>query len=399
VSKGIGPRLNDLVVAFMTAQHRIDPYFRDRFDRLFQRPSADAVQWCLRRLHSNPERSLCEEVPIDGEEEIAIAIAAQMAQFTRREYQGRTAERAGNTKTYGVVHAEFQVLDHLDSRLRQGVFAQPRRYPAWIRFGGPGPLSPPDVADHGILSIGIKLMDVDGPKLLDDEQSTQDFLGISAPTFTTPNVVENLKLQRQIFAGTPAFYFLNPFDSHYLDALMQGLYARMNPNPLEARYWSCVPFLLGAGQAMKYAVRPRAAGRTKVPWNPPDDWLRIAMQRTLRAGDATFDFLVQLQTDPRRMPIEDASIEWPESMSPFIPVATIRIPSQVFETPDRVRFARQLSFNPWHCIAEHRPLGNQNRARRHIYRALSTVRQTMNRESHVEPAGAGPARSGTDTGE
>src|SRR5262249_16774878 len=44
------------------------------------------------------------------------------------------------------------------------------------------------------LSIGIKLMGVPGPKLLEDEQFTQDFTGISAPTFTTPDVKENARL-------------------------------------------------------------------------------------------------------------------------------------------------------------------------------------------------------------
>ena len=136
---------------------------------------------------------------------------------------------------------------------------------------------------------------------------------------------------------------------------------------------------------MKYSVRPCSPARTRVPWNPPDDWLRQAMAGTLAARDAEFDFLVQLQTDPRRMPIEDASIEWPERLSPFVPVARIRIPRQEFDTPERTLFARQLSFNPWHAIPEHRPLGNQNRARRAIYLELSRLRQSMNHEPHVEP--------------
>ena len=270
------------------------------------------------------------------------------------------------------------------------MFTTPRRYPAWIRFGGPGPLSPPDVADNGILSIGIKLMDVPGAKLMDDEQWTQDFSGISAPTFTTPNVVENLKLQKRIGAGTPVFYFINPFDSHLLDAMMQGLYSRMNTSPLEVQYWSCVPYLLGEGQAMKYAVRPRSAETTTVPWNPPDNWLRQSMRQTLEQREVVLDFLVQRQTDVRRMPIEDASIEWPERLSPFVPVATIRIPAQRFDSPEQLAFARKLSFNPWHAIADHRPLGNQNRARLVIYRELSRARQSMNREPHVEPTGAEP---------
>jgi len=273
----------------------------------------------------------------------------------------------------------------LPANLRKGIFASSRRFPAWVRFGGPGPLSPPDVKDAGILSIGIKLMGVPGAKLLPDETGTQDFSGISSPTFTTPNVVENVKLQRAIGAGTPVFYFINPFDSHYLDMAMQGLFARMNTNPLEVPYWSCVPYLLGPGQAMKYSVRPRSNAKTRIPWNPPDNWLREALTATLARQDVEMDFLVQVQTDPKRMPIEDASIEWPESLSPFIPVARITIPRQAVDTPERTLLARQLSFNPWHAIEDHRPLGNQNRARRTIYFELSRLRQSMNHEAHVEP--------------
>jgi hypothetical protein len=200
--------------------------------------------------------------------------------------------------------------------------------------------------------------------------------------------VENVKLQAQIYKRTPVFYFLNPFDSHYLDMIMQGLYARMNPSPLEARYWSCVPFLLGEGQAMKYSVRPCDKQKTKVPWNPPDDWLRQSMAARLSRTDVELDFSIQLQTDPRRMPIEDASIEWPEVVSPFVSVTRITIPRQQFDTPKQFTFARQLSFNPWHAIVEHRPLGNQNRARREIYLALSRLRQSINHEPHIEPDGS-----------
>ena len=385
MSRSLGQSVNNAILSLIALEHRVDPYFRDGFDQLFQRPLADVIQFLLRHTHRNPETKLCQELPAEGEEECIRAIIDAMSAFTKQQYTGRIAERAGNTKTYGVVSAEFEVLPNLPARFGQGVFAQPRRFPAWVRFAGPGPLSPPDVKDAGILSIGIKLMDVPGAKLLPDETGTQDFSGISCPTFTTPNVVENVKLQKQIGAGTPVFYFLNPFDSHYLDMAMQGVFSRMNTSPLEARYWSCVPYLLGEGQAMKYAVRPRLNTRTRIPWNPPDNWLRESMAATLSRQDIGMDFLIQLQTDPQRMPVEDASIEWPEKLSPFQVVAKITIPKQIFDTPERTLFARELAINPWHCVAEHRPLGSQNRARQSIYSELSRYRQAMNREQHVEP--------------
>ena len=386
MSGALGPRINDAILGLVTLEHRIDPYFRDGFNRIFQQPLTNLVQFLLRLTHRNPETSLCQEIPIAGEEECTHAIVQLMSEFTKREYTGRIAQRAGNTKTYGVVSAEFEVLPDLPDGFRRGLFASAQSFPAWIRFAGPGPLSPPDVKDNGILSIGIKLMGVAGAKLIADETQTQDFTGISCPTFTTPNVVENVKLQRNIAAGTPVFYFLNPFDSHYLDMAMQGLYARMNTSPLEVAYWSCVPYLLGERQAVKYAVRPRSSARTKIPWNAPDDWLRQAMAATLSRQDVLMDFLIQVQTDPKRMPIEDASIAWPERLSPFLPVATIRIPSQTFDTAERTLFDRELAFNPWHTIAEHRPLGNQNRARLAIYKQLSQLRQSLNHEPHIEPS-------------
>lgn len=388
MSTKLGPLVNEAILALVTLEHRFDPYFRDTFNKLFQRPLAEVVQLLLRLLHRNDETSLCQEILIPGEGEITQKIKDHMARFTEREYRGRIAERAGNTKTYGVVRAEFRVREDIPPEFRKGVFTNPATFPAWIRFGGPGPLSPPDVADSGILSIGIKLMGVPGEKLLPDEKETQDFTGISCPTFTTPNIVENVKLQRQIYARTPVFYFINPFDSHYLDMMMQGLYARMNTSPLEVRYWSCVPFLLGEHQAIKFSVTPCSNSKTKVPWNPPDDWLRQSMANTLSHNQVELDFSLQLQTDPKRMPIEDASIEWLERMSPFVPVAKIIVPKQKFDSPEQTVFARKLSYNPWHAIAAHRPLGNQNRARREIYFELSKLRQSMNQEPHVEPNGS-----------
>jgi len=74
-------------------------------------------------------------------------------------------------------------------------------------------------------------------------------------------------------------------------------------------------------------------------------------------------------------------------MSPFVTVAKITVLQQEFRSEAQIKFARELSYNPWHCIAEHRPLGNQNRARYLLYSELSRLRQSMNNEPHIEPTG------------
>lgn len=381
-------RINDVLVALINAERRVDPYVRPTFDRLFRRRLASAVQWLIVARRTHDGARLGEETLRPDEAEITAAIVEAMSAFTHRTYDhALPAQRAGNTKTYGVVRADLEVSPDLPASLRHGLFAAPHRFPAWVRFAGPGPLAPPDLNDNGVLSIGVKVMGVPGPKLLADEQWTQDLTGISAPTFTTPTVAENVKLQRRIGDGTPILYFLHPADSHLLDGLMQGLYAKTQTNPLYEQYWSCSSYRLGDRQAIHYSIRPCRVVRTRMPRHPSDDYLREAMVATLAGTAVDFDVLVQRQTDARRMPIEDDGVEWPESLSPFVPVATLHVPAQRFDSYRQLAFAGNLSYNPWHTLEAHRPLGSQNRARRTIYLQLSQLRQSMSGTPHVEPTG------------
>jgi hypothetical protein len=259
-----------------------------------------------------------------------------------------------------------------------------------VRFSGPGPYVTPDIDDVGFMSISIKLMGVPGPKLMDEEKFTQDMFGVSTPTFVTPDVRANAQLQVESLKNAPIFYFLNFHRPHLLDFIMQGLWIKTQSSPFEAPYFSCVPYLLGEGQAMQYSVWPKTNQRTPVPrlpLRPPDDYLRDAMVAALDAGDVGLDFRIQQQTDPHLMPIENAAVLWPEKLSPRVSVATLRIPRQKFNSPAQLDFAKRLSYNPWHCVPEHRPLGNQSRARRRMYLELSTLRHTMNAVPHYEPTG------------
>ncbi len=106
-------------------------------------------------------------------------------------------ERGGNTKTHGIVRAEFIVHDNLPAELRHGIYSEPRTYRAWVRFSGPGPYITPDIDDVGFMSIGIKLMGVPGPKMMEEEKFTQDMFAVSTPTFVTPDVIANAQLQME----------------------------------------------------------------------------------------------------------------------------------------------------------------------------------------------------------
>jgi hypothetical protein len=372
------------------AERRVDPFFRPVFDAVFREPLSRLTTALINFRRKDEGLGLTEERIQPGEEahleEIITTFTAQMKGLWRP----GGVERGGNTKTHGIVRGEFVVRDDLPEKMRRGIFAEPRTYPAWVRFSGPGPYITPDIDDVGFMSMSIKLMGVPGPKLLDDEEHTQDLLGVSTPTFVTPDTRANARLQYWSLRNASVFYFLDPRDSHILDSVMQLLWTKTQRNPLEDQYFSCVPYLLGEGQAMQYSFRSRRTKRSRVPrlpLRPPDDYLRDAMVKTLAEEDVEFDILLQLQTDPHKMPIENNSVLWPTRLSPRVPAATLRIPKQVFDSPEQLAFARVLSYNPWHCIAEHRPLGNQGRARKRMYSELARLRQEMNDVEHYEPTG------------
>ena len=381
--------VNDVMVRLFWVARRIDPLIRPLIN-VAVRPWLQAlVQWNVRRRLPDDGLALAEERELPGEAAATASIIAAMTRFTETTYAHAHAERAGNTKTYGVARAELTVASGLPEHLRHGLFARPASYRAFVRFAGPGPTGPPDLHDNAIMSIGVKVLGVPGPKLLDEESTTQDLLGISAPTFTTPDVVQNVVLQQEIGNGTPLFYFLRPTHLHLSDLIMQGLYAVTAASPFQVSYDSCVPFLLGEGQAVRYLFVPRPVvppeRRVRVPLRPGPDYLREAMTATLAAREVVFDLLVQRQVDPVMMPVEHAGVVWSQRRSRPVRVATLRLLRQELDAVEQQRLADTLRFNPWHALPEHRPLGNQNRARRTIYATLADVRQRMNDTPHREP--------------
>ena len=379
--------LSDLFLWAWRLERRLEFLYRPWFDKRLRPPLFSAAQALQNARRAKSPLRLAEEQLLPGEEACTRQIIEELTKFTRENWLPGGAQRFGNTKTFGVLRGEFSVLPGLPAGLRRGLFAQPATYPAWVRFSGPGPYAPPDIEDLGQCSVGIKVMGVPGPKLMDDERFTQDLILVSPASFVTPNVIENAKLQRWVRAKAPLAYAINPGDSHLLHLFMQMLYSPMHANPLEVQYYSNVPFLLGAGQAVQYSLKPCLPGRTPIPARPAENYLRGAMVRTLAVGSWTFDFMVQVQTDPYLMPIEDATVKWPERLSPYVPVARLRLPAQRFDSDQQLAFADVLRYNPWHSLAEHKPLGNSNRARRQMYAELAWLRQAMNQVAHVEPTG------------
>jgi len=382
--------VSNTTMFLLQMERRIDPWLRPIFDATLRDPAARIVTALMNKKRKDEGLKIAEEKLLPNEEEYLSSVIESFTTQMRGLWKPGGFERGGNTKTQGIVRGEFIVHDNLPPQFRYGIYAKPQTFRCWVRFSGPGPYITPDIDDVGFMSISIKLMGVPGPKLMDEEKFTQDMFGVSPPTFVTPDTRANAQLQIESVKNASIFYFINFHRSHVLDLIMQSLWIKTQSSPFEAPYFSCVPYLLGEGQAMQYSVWPKSKKRTRVPrlpLRPPDDYLRNAMVAALTAGDVEFDVRLQLQTDPHLMPIENNAALWPEKLSPRVSVATLRLPRQQFDSAAQMAFAKRLSYNPWHCIAEHRPLGNQSRARRQMYWALSELRHTMNQVPRYEPTG------------
>lgn len=310
-----------------------------------------------------------------GEETIARDEAAVTAEFIaflkaateRRDPPGQR-RRFNQARATACVDAEFTVLDGLPAEHRVGLFAAPRTYQALIRFAN---ASSESDRERDIRGMTIRVSPVAGENLTPGT-TVQDLILNSHPVMVAADTKEFLELLRANEAGgvKRAMYFLS-----HPKAVRIGLAARANPTcHLDIPYWSTTPYGFGPGRAVKYIVRPTSPTASPKPAALTATYLKDALRARLGAGEASFDFLIQFQTDPRRTPIEDASVEWKEQDSPYHRVAKIRIPKQQVENAERAARCEQIAFNPWHCLAEHRPLGSMNRARREIYQALAAFR-------------------------
>jgi hypothetical protein len=128
-------------------ERRFDPFFRPAFDAVLRDPLARLTTALINLQRPDEGLKIAEERLLAGEEEIVDSIIASFQQQMRALWKPGGFERGGNTKTQGIVRAKFIAHEGLPQAPRHGIYAQPRSYPAWVRFSGPGPYITPDIAE------------------------------------------------------------------------------------------------------------------------------------------------------------------------------------------------------------------------------------------------------------
>ena len=165
---------------------------------------------------------------------------------------------------------------------------------------------------------------------------------------------------------------------------LKGMGGHPETNPLGETYFSQVPFLYGLHMA-KWQIAPvspelQALKDAPVDLDDKPDGLRDALNQHFAAHGGEWELRVQLCTDVEAMPIEDATVPWPEDRSPFVPVARITVPPQPAWSDARsAEMDDGLAFSPWHGLAAHRPLGSINRVRRAAYEGSAGARSPRGR--------------------
>ncbi|MHC0063670.1 catalase family protein [Nostoc sp. UIC 10890] len=302
-----------------------------------------------------------------------------------------------HSKSHGLLWGEFIIEPNLPEDLRVGLFKTPQTYPAWIRFSSGGSPqkrgkfhsdSQPDVR-----GIAIKVMNVEGQKVLDDEEKTQDFILNNYPIFLTKDVRDYADLSQ---AGSGQLSPERLEELGYAFAILQKIGSHKVGNPLLIQYWSMAPFkfgvseavaTLGASRIVKLSVKPQQPEQPLETLPESENYLRETLVKYLteEGREASFDFLIQFYVDDEKTPIEDHVKEWQEADSPFIKVATVRIPSQKFDFEERKRLDEGSLFSPWHTLLEHEPVGSVNLSRKRLYSELAKYRREEIAQRSREP--------------
>lgn len=329
-----------------------------------------------------------EDIPADeaaltqGIIEDAIRIVEQHRDNTR-------VLRDAHAKAHGCVKAQVTVLQNLVPELRHGVLAEPgKTWQAWMRLSN-GNAYPQFDSARDARGMAIKLLDVPGDKLLSSKATAanQDFVMFNHPVFFVRDVAE----YKQNFAAQASGQKIQAFfpswdprswEIRHLIIALKTL-APAPDSPVTATYNSIAPFKLGPHN-IKYRVVPDP--QSCPPYQLPEqntalpNFLRNALyqQLSLDRVPACFALQVQRQNADYYMPIEDTSVQWSEDISPFETVATVRVEPQDFDTREQNLACDNLSFNPWHALPEHRPIGGINRLRKAVYEAVSVYRHQRN---------------------
>ncbi|KAF9976517.1 hypothetical protein BGZ65_007805, partial [Modicella reniformis] len=238
--------------------------------------------------------------------------------------------------------------------------------------------------------FAMKVLGVPGPKLLESDKDamTQDFVMLNYPFFFANDSMKYMDAVAKNMSDSRLQKMTIPLTLGLKGTLIaKKVSTGRIANPFQVQYYSAVPYQLGVGEerlAVKYSLKPESDQRDPIPGQAEDNYLQQAIKSSLAQGEVRLKLLVQPKVTEEQ-DVENSMVAWEEDEAPFHEIATLSIPPQNVDSEEVKKLGERLSFNPWHSLAEHRPLGSINRTRKVVYERISRVRNQNNKVPREEP--------------
>jgi hypothetical protein len=303
-------------------------------------------------------------------------------QRARAEKSGKVS-RALHVKQHLGAVGELLVTAPEGSRF--GVFENPgQTWPLYVRFSNGSSSHQRDQLPD-VRGLALKLVGVPGNKIIAglEHEQTQDFLMIDTPAIPFRDPEEFMTFVRAAKDG-PARLLPRLFSGFGFTRTL-ALLKRLSQTSKVSSYathtfHSAAPIRFG-DTAAKLALFPLDS--SDAPATNGADALREDLARRLGAGPVRWALRAQGFVDDQSSPIEDTSQPW---VGPWVELATLTLPKQDVDSArgkEVSELVSRLSFDPWHAIEAHRPLGAIMRARAVAYRESVLARKAESEPKSV----------------
>lgn len=343
------------------------------------------------------------ESPPPDEQQLIDKIKASLRENNERAFDKyKHGIRDAHAKSHGILRGEMTALPNLPEHLRQGIFAAPKTYPVIARLSTTsGSLRSDQV--RGVRGLGLKVLEADGDRLIEDGETTQDFVFVTEPRFPFKDALEYSKKGMR---SAKALSRLPDIGMMGFSLILRGgqrvsrlfgrelpfelsLFAKPNTLTLGETFYTAAPIQYGKYVA-KLSVSPLSESVTALEGKTVGrghDAHTEAVVDFFKNNTAEYLVSAQLLTNTATMPIENATTDWSTDESPYQPVAKITYPIQhAYSDARKVYGDDVLEFNSWRAIAAHRPLGSINRLKKDVYLSSSVYRHDKNGKQRTEPS-------------
>ena len=350
------------------------------------------------------------EKPAPDEHVIFDELSRTMQHITRTmASRYRHAYRPVHAKSHGILVGTLEVLPGLPEPLAQGLFATPGTYPVVFRFStNPGDLLADNVSSPR--GLAVKVLNVAGEKLPTQTGETQDFVCINQNVFAAPDPAGFLKGIKQLdetltlpegvkhvvsVAARATNAVLGVVGLH--SGQLEGIGAPAT-HILGESFSTVAPLRYG-NYVAKIGFAPASENLTKLTGESIDldadyNALEELIKKFFRHETGVWEVKVQLalaedaslEEKDKDFPIEKADKAWPEEKSPWQVVGRITMgPQNSYSDARQLHVDETMSFNPWHALAAHQPLGGIMRSRKKAYEEAAKYRAQRNARVVAEP--------------